>query len=128
MRAGDLNEKIHIRYDGVGPGNEFGMTSNAHTINDYSTWAKVTGLGTSASGAGEFEVEGSMVNEFRAEFVTRYLTGLHPEMAISWNGMIFDIYSIIPIGRREGMRIRGVARGRRDTNSTPGIQFNDTQY
>lgn len=53
----------------------------------------------------------------KAEFRCRYISGLRFDDVITWNGANFDIYSIIPIGRREGMNVR--ARFRDNEGTVP---------
>ena len=52
----------------------------------------------------------------KSEFLTRWVSGVQFDDVIVWNGGIFNLYSVLPIGRREGMRLR--AR-RRDNDSRP---------
>lgn len=115
MRAGDLSEKIDI-YRPTRTVNQFG-----DVIDTYAEWkmgvhCRITHLGTPSAGASEFTDDDQEVGEMKAEFKCRWISDIKFDDVIIWNGGHFNLYSILPIGRREGMRLR--AR-RRDNGALP---------
>lgn len=115
MRAGQLNEKIDI-YRPSRTINQFGDVIHSYTLWKEGIRCKITALGTPSAGASEFNDDDQEVGEMKSEFVTRWVSGVQFDDVIVWNGGIFNLYSVLPIGRREGMRLR--AR-RRDNDSRP---------
>jgi hypothetical protein len=116
MRAGELNEKIDIKRV-TRSVNSFGDPIDS--LADFKTGVrcKVVHVGTPSAGASEFSDDDQTVAEMKAEFRCRYISGLRFDDVITWNGANFDIYSIIPIGRREGMNVR--ARFRDNEGTVP---------
>ena len=96
MRAGELNEKITIK-------------RVTRTVNSY---------GDAIDALSDFNDDAQTVAEMKAEFRCRYISGLRFDDVILWNGGTFDIYSIIPIGRREGMNVRARLRDNEGTLPT----------
>jgi len=115
MKAGRLSEKIDI-YRPTRTVNSFG-----DVIDSYASWksgvhCRILHLGTPSAGASEFSDDNQEVGEMKAEFICRWISGIQFDDVIIWNGGHFNLYSILPIGRREGMRLR--AR-RRDNGNLP---------
>ena len=117
MRAGELNEKITIKRV-TRTVNLYGDTLDSATDWKTDVRCKVMHLGTPSAGASEFNDDNQTVAEMKAEFRCRYISGLRFDDIIVWNGAEFDIYSIIPIGRREGMNVRGRFRDNEGTVPT----------
>lgn len=115
MKAGQLSEKIDI-YRPTRTINQFG-----DVIETYAEWkmgvrCSILSLGTPSAGASEFTDDDQEVGEMKAEFKCRWVSDIKFDDVIVWNGGHFNLYSILPIGRREGMRLR--AR-RRDNGNLP---------
>lgn len=110
MKAGELHEKIQIRRIGDPVVNQFGDVTHTETVLYDSVRCNILHLGTPSAGASEFSDDDQEVGEMKAEFKTRWISGIKFTDIIIWNGGRFDIYSILPIGRREGMRLRGRRR------------------
>lgn len=119
MRAGDLFDKIDI-YSVTRTVTNYGDVTEERTIWKEGIRCKVTHLGTPSVGGSEFTDDGQEVGEMKIEFKTRYLSGITFDMEIEYNGGDFNVYSILPIGRREGMRIRAKRRDNQD-DSNPAL-------
>jgi hypothetical protein len=115
MRAGRLSEKIDI-YRVTRTINSFGDVIDAYAAWKTDVRCQVTHLGTPSAGASEFSDDNQEVGEMKAEFLCRWISDIRFDDVIIWNGGHFNLYSILPIGRREGMRLR--AR-RRDNGNLP---------
>lgn len=119
MKAGSLTEKIDI-YQRSNTINTFG-----DVIESYSLWksglhCRILSLGTPSAGASEFSDDRQTTGEMKIEFICRWVSGVDFDMQIKWNGAFFDVYSILPFGRREGMRIRARRRDF-DEGTNPNI-------
>tara|TARA_R100001440_G_scaffold38577_1_gene58225 strand:+ start:76 stop:432 length:357 start_codon:yes stop_codon:yes gene_type:complete len=117
MRAGELNEKITIKRV-TRTVNSYGDAIDALSDFKVDVRCKIMHLGTPSAGASEFNDDAQTVAEMKAEFRCRYISGLRFDDVIIWNGGTFDIYSIIPIGRREGMNVRARLRDNEGTLPT----------
>lgn len=115
MRAGSLNEKIDI-YRPTTTVDSFGDVKESYAIFKEGVRCSLLSLGTPSAGASEFTADNQEVGEMKAEFKTRWISGIQFDDVIVWNGGHWNLYSILPIGRREGMRLR--AR-RRDNGNLP---------
>jgi len=85
----------------------FGGETQTWTDRYLDVWCQPMAIGSSAAGGGEYNDDAQMQADAKYEFVCRYLPGVEYTDRIYWSGGYFDIYQIFPIGRREGMRIRG---------------------
>lgn len=85
----------------------FGGETQTWTDRYLDVWCQPMAIGSSAAGGGEYNNDAQMQADAKYEFVCRYLPGVEYTDRIYWSGGYFDIYQIFPIGRREGMRIRG---------------------
>jgi len=109
MKAGELSEKIDI-YRPTRSINSFGDIANSYEIWKEGVRCKITHLGTPSAGASEFQDDDQEVGEMKAEFKCRWISDIRFDDVLIWNGGHFNIYSILPIGRREGMRLRARRR------------------
>ena len=117
MKAGQLTEKIEI-YSPTTTINSFGDVTKTYALFKDNVYCKIVHIGTPSVGASEYIDNRQEVGEMKAEFMCRWINGVDFDMQIKWNGAWFDIYSIIPFGRREGLRIRAVRRDY-DAGSNP---------
>jgi hypothetical protein len=115
MRAGDLHDKFDI-YAVTQTVNVWGDFVSAETIRFSGVRCSILHMGTPSAGASEFTDDDQRVGEMKIEFKCRYLSGVEFSDVIYYNGGRFNVYSILPIGKREGMRIR--ARRRDNTNDS----------
>ena len=115
MRAGELHDKFTI-YSVATSVNSFGDFVKTETVRYENVRCSVVHMGTPSAGASEFTDDDQRVGEMKIEFKSRYLSGVEFSDVILYNGGRFNVYSILPIGRREGMRIR--ARRRDNTNDS----------
>ena len=115
MRAGDLHDKFSI-YSVTTQVNTWGDFIQTEAIRYADVRCSVLHMGTPSAGASEFTDDDQRVGEMKIEFKTRYLSGDEFSDVIYYNGGRFNVYSILPIGKREGMRIR--ARRRDNTNGS----------
>ena len=115
MRAGDLHDFFDI-YSVTTTVNSFGDLVKTESIRYAKVRCQVLHMGTPSAGASEFTDDDQRVGEIKVEFKARYLTGIEFSDIIQYNGGRFNVYSILPIGRREGVRIR--ARRRDNTSDT----------
>ena len=106
MKAGRFTDKITVQYKSVTI-DQFGGEVETWEDRYTNIWAQPLPIGSSAAGGGEFNDDKQMMATMKYEFVVRFLPGLEFTDRIVWNGGYFDIYQVFPIGRREGMRIRG---------------------
>ena len=106
MKAGRFTDKITVQYKDVTI-DSFGGEVETWVDRYVGVWAQPKAIGSSAAGGGEFNNDDQMQGTTKYEFVVRYLPGLELTDRIIWEGGYFDIYQVFPIGRREGMRIRG---------------------
>lgn len=113
MRAGDLHDKMDI-YQVTQTVNAWGDMTEAESIRYSGVRCSILHMGTPSAGASEFTDDDQRVGEMKIEFKTRYLSGVEFSDVIYYNGGRFNVYSVLPIGKREGMRIR--ARRRDNTN------------
>ncbi len=109
MKAGELSEKIDI-YRPTRSINSFGDIDDRYEIWTEGVRGKITHLGTPSAGASEFQDDDQEVGEMKAEFKCRWISDIRFDDVLIWNGGHFNIYSILPIGRREGMRLRARRR------------------
>ena len=95
MRSGSLDRKITIEQKTVSR-NTFG--EEVETWATFSSvWAKVIPL------RGQERFESKLVNaEVDTMFRIRYLSGVLPTMRVVHETRLYDIHSVIEIGRREG--------------------------
>lgn len=104
MRAGLLNRQVIIRKS-TSTQNSFGEQVRGWS-DLMKCWARVVPL----SGAERFAAQQAMA-EIDTEFTVRYTTAIRPEMLISYNGLEYDIHSMIDVGdRRRELRILAGAR------------------
>jgi hypothetical protein len=115
MRAGDLHDKLDI-YSVVQTVNIWGDFVETETIRFSDVRCSVLHMGTPSAGASEFTDDDQRVGEMKIEFKCRYLSGIEFSDVIYYNGGRFNVYSILPIGKREGMRVR--ARRRDNTSDS----------
>jgi len=115
MRAGDLHDKFSI-YSVAQNVNTYGDWVETETLRYGNVRCMVVHMGTPSAGASEFTDDDQRVGEMKIEFKCRYLSGIEFSDIIMYNGGRFNVYSILPIGRREGVRIR--ARRRDNTNDS----------
>jgi hypothetical protein len=115
MKAGRLHEKIDIKRP-TRTVNSFGDVIDTLSMWKEGVRCKITNIGTPSAGASEYIQNAQRVGEMKAEFECRWISGVQFDDVVFWNGGRFDIYSILPIGRREGMRIR--ARRRDNTGDS----------
>ena len=109
MRAGDLYEKIDI-YRVSRTINSYGDIVESLSLWKEGVRCNILHLGTPSAGASEFSDDDQTVGEMKAEFKCRWVSGIQFDDVIEWNGGRVDVYSILPVGRREGMRLRGRRR------------------
>jgi len=119
MKAGDLYEKIDI-YRVSRTVNSFGDVVESLSLWKEGVRCNILHLGTPSAGASEFSDDDQTVGEMKAEFKCRWVSGIQFDDVIEWNGGRFDVYSILPVGRREGMRLRGRRRDNQG-DSNPNI-------
>lgn len=122
MKAGELFEKIDIYRVGTPSVDAFGDVTQARSLLYGGVRCNILHLGTPSAGASEFSDDDQEVGEMKAEFKCRWINDLRFDDEIEWNGGRFNIYSILPIGRREGMRVRG--RRRDNTNDSNPLDNN----
>lgn len=122
MKAGELSEKINI-YRPTRTVNQFGDVVEVYEEFKMGVRCKITSLGTPSAGASEFTDDDQEVGEMKMELKCRWISDVRFDDVIVWNGGHFNLYSILPFGRREGMRLR--AR-RRDNNNLP-ISVRDSE-
>jgi len=116
MKAGELSEKIDI-YRVSRSINAFGDIVETFTLWKEGVRCKILHLGTPSAGASEFSDDDQEVGEMKAEFKCRWISGIRFDDEIEWNGGRFNIYSVLPIGRREGVRLRGRRRDNTDDSN-----------
>ncbi len=109
MRAGDLHDTMDI-YRKTKSIDSFGEAIYTSAVFKSGVRCRVTHLGTPSAGASEYSDDNQEVGEMKIEFKCRYISGLQFNDLAYYNGAYFNIYSILPIGRREGMRIRAFWR------------------
>lgn len=109
MKAGSLTEKIDI-YQRTNTVNTYGDVIESYSVFKSGVRCRILSLGTPSAGASEFSDDRQTSGELKIEFITRWVSGVDFDMRIVWNGAHFDVYSILPFGRREGMRIRARRR------------------
>ena len=113
MRAGDLHDKFDI-FSVTQTVTSFGDFTRTESLRYSGVRCSVVHMGTPSAGASEFLDDDQRVGEMKIEFKCRYLSGVEFSDIIIYNGGRFNVYSILPIGKREGMRIR--ARRRDNVN------------
>ena len=109
MRAGQLFDKLDV-YQEAKSVSAFGDIVSTRTIRYQGVRCKVLHMGTPSAGASEFTDDMQRVGEIKIEFLCRYLANLEFSDIIIYNGGEFDVYSILPVGRREAVRIRARRR------------------
>lgn len=109
MKAGELSEKIDI-YRPTRTVNSFGDVTDSYTLWKEGVRCRITHLGTPSAGASEFQDDDQEVGEMKAEFKCRWISDIRFDDVLVWNGGHFNLYSILPIGRREGVRLRARRR------------------
>ena len=119
MKAGSLHEKIDI-YRVTRSINSFGDAIETESLWRGGVRCSILHLGTPSAGASEFSDDDQTVGEMKAEFKCRWVSGIQFDDIIEWNGGRFNLYSILPVGRREGMRLRGRRRDNQD-DSNPNL-------
>lgn len=119
MKAGSLTEKIDI-YQRTNSINSYGDVTPTWTEFKTDVYCRILALGTPSAGASEFSDDRQTTGEMKVEFICRWVSGVDFDMRLKWNGAYFDIYSILPFGRREGMRIRARRRDF-DEGTNPSI-------
>jgi len=116
MRAGDLHDKMSI-YSVDVTVNSWGDFVETETIRYENVRCSVLHMGTPSAGASEFTDDDQRVGEMKIEFKTRYLPNIEFSDVILYNGGRFNVYSILPIGKREGVRIRARRRDNIDDSN-----------
>jgi hypothetical protein len=109
MRAGDLHDTMDI-YRKTMVINSFGDAVYSSSVWKQGVRCKVMHLGTPSAGASEYSDDSQEVGEMKIEFKCRYISGLQFNDLAYYNGAYFNVYSILPIGKREGMRVRAYWR------------------
>ena len=101
MRAGQLTEKITIQFEEVTQ-DELGgkVVSMSNRYVDIACHVRVEG-GNEADDSDERQVEGKL----KAQFTTRFAAGVKMTDRILWSGGWWDITAMVPIGRREWLRM-----------------------
>ena len=117
MKAGELYEKIDIYRKAEPTVDAWGDVVNTESVWKEGVRCSILHLGTPSAGASEFSDDDQEVGEMKAEFKCRWINDLRFDDEIEWNGGRFNIYSILPIGRREGMRVRGRRRDNQDDSN-----------
>jgi head-tail adaptor len=117
MHAGRLTEKIEI-YERTNSINDFGDVTTSYEVFKDNVYCRILHIGTPSAGASEYIDNMQELGEMKVEFECRWINGVKFDMQVKWNEAWFDIYSIIPFGRREGMRIRATRRDH-DAGSNP---------
>jgi len=109
MKAGQLTEKIEI-YEPTNTISSFGDVTKSYSLFKDNVHCKIVHIGTPSAGASEYIDNRQELGEMKVEFVCRWINDITFDMRVKWNGAWFDIYSIMPFGRREGMRVRALRR------------------
>ena len=118
MRAGDLHDKFDI-YRVNQTVNSWGDFVETEAPRYRDVRCSVLHMGTPSAGASEFTDDDQVVGEMKIEFKCRYLPNIEFSDIIYYNGGRFNVYSILPIGKREGVRIRARRRDNiNDSNPT----------
>lgn len=116
MKAGILHDKFDL-YQVTRAVTSFGDWTDTETLRYEGVRCRVLHMGTPSAGASEFTNDDQRVGEMKIEFQCRYLSGIEFSDFIMYNGGRFNVYSILPIGKREGMRIRARRRDNIDDSN-----------
>lgn len=109
-RIGQLDHKINFRKEFITVDSNGDKVSTTSTIKN-DVWCSIKFVGTPSAGASEERIDDEQVTgKIKIEATCRYFPGVSFQSYFVYENTIFDIYSILVLGKKEWLQVRGQMR------------------